>query len=504
MTHEHCDKCFLINCLHSSSCPVIFCPHGCFARMHECKRNDHEHICPNIFTSCLNANYGCPMTIRRCNLTKHLRVCPASITVCTFIYNHDYHFDKLDNTINDNLIQTIALRDNIWYEHMTEFEKKQKELYPEIYKTTKNNKQGENLIRSEKYRYITMPECMLDRGDGAICSTCRNHLRHLEDEEEERLSGLTPEEQEQMAEFNLNYNTSSEQRTTPSLVKMSSTLINSSDISQSPPASPSIHSTGESSTDYYSPMPLISDTELPTSHIYRLNYFSSNQYPKTISTFNKSPRFYCHALCRRDEMEQHWLAHFHVDCILNTSLIQQCPKSQYGCTFQYERLEPCRIDGESIRIRFDQTNDAVAFEWYPTITVDPNKIFSLLDLPSEILEKILLELDSLSLRNISLVSRRLRALCEDLLPSRGIVITEYERNQLIHGDITWLERKKHWLFTNTSSAVPKWQLKIPNKLTSMNQHMITCPYGEKKDLENEPRFELIGWANRNVTDNSTE
>ncbi len=191
MAHEHCDKCFLTNCFYSSSCPLIYCPNGCFARMHECKRTDHEYICPNIYIPCLNINYGCPLTIRRSDLTRHLRICPASIIVCSFTYNHDYHFDNLENSTNTNLVQTIARRDNIWYEHITEFERKQKELLVEL-----NNKKNklhpiEHIIRSAKYRYITMPECMLSRGNGVICSTCRKHLRQLEENEEQRLSELT-------------------------------------------------------------------------------------------------------------------------------------------------------------------------------------------------------------------------------------------------------------------------------------------------------------------------
>jgi hypothetical protein len=205
-----------------------------------------------------------------------------------------------------------------------------------------------------------------------------------------------------MANFSLQYDTNSNQTTTPSLVKMSSTLINSTDISI-----PNLPSSSQSDPDLSQnePMPIISDFELPFSHIYRLNYFSSNEHVENFSSFNKSPRFSCLALCRRDEIEQHWHIHLHIDCILNTSLIQQCPKSQYGCPFQYERLEPCQTNGQPIRIRFDEKNDAIAFDWYPSIIEEKNEQCALLDLPSEILEKILLKLDSLSLRNTSFVCR---------------------------------------------------------------------------------------------------
>ncbi len=191
MTHEHCDKCFVTNCLHTSSCPLIFCPNGCFARMHECKRNDHEYICPNVFIPCLNVIYGCPSNIRRSQLTRHLRICPASITVCSFTYNHEFCFNNLENSEKKNFIQTIACRDNIWSEHLNEFQQKQSEIYSELNYKKKQNNDSEHVTRSEKYRYITMPECVLSKNDGVICSTCRLHIRQLEENEEQRLSELS-------------------------------------------------------------------------------------------------------------------------------------------------------------------------------------------------------------------------------------------------------------------------------------------------------------------------
>lgn len=202
-------------------------------------------------------------------------------------------------------------------------------------------------------------------------------------------------------DFNSNYNNSSDQISSPSLVKMSSTLINVADISED--SLPSTTQLSTSTTDI-EPMPSISDMDLPSSFIYRLKFFSSGEHEENVKSFNKSPRFYCHALCRRDEIEQHWLTHFHVDCILNKTLIQQCPKSQYGCNFQYERLEPCQNHGQAIQIRFDRLNDAVAFDWYPNIEYISGNV-SLIDLPTEILAKIFEKLDSLSLRNVSVVCR---------------------------------------------------------------------------------------------------
>jgi len=33
-------------------------------------------------------------------------------------------------------------------------------------------------------------------------------------------------------------------------------------------------------------------------------------------------------------------------------------------------------------------------------------------------------------------------LCRNILPHRGIVITEYQRQPLSHGDITWIDQRK--------------------------------------------------------------
>jgi hypothetical protein len=39
-----------------------------------------------------------------------------------------------------------------------------------------------------------------------------------------------------------------------------------------------------------------------------------------------------------------------------------------------------------------------------------------------------------------------------MLPSRGIVVIEHERNPLSHGDVTWIERKKVFEIANKCSS----------------------------------------------------
>jgi len=391
MIHDHCSDCFLVNCLETSACPLIYCSNGCSARMHECKRTDHENICPNSVISCLNVNYGCPSKIRRAELTRHLRICPASIVVCTFDYHHDFFVQNFQELKQENFLKKIAQRDQIWCEHMNKFNETRR---ISSHESNQQKQSNDKLIRSDKYPYITMPECMLSRGDGVYCSACRIHLRQLEDEEDQRLAQLSDEDRQATEHL---YPTTNQTIITPSLVQMSTTLITSSTLSTPTPQPISSQSIENE------PLPIINDIQMPYSYLYRLKFFSSEDYSRTLTTINPSPRFACLALCRRDEIEAHYLIHFHVDCILNTSFIQSCPKWQYGCTFQSERVEPCQSNGQSVQIRFDELNDAIAFQWYPISSEQFNQQCPLLDLPSEILEKILLQLDSLSLRNVSLV-----------------------------------------------------------------------------------------------------
>ena len=194
MSHEHCDKCFLVNCS-QSSCPIISCPTGCFARMHQCKRDDHEHICSNVIVPCLNVAYGCPSTVRRRQLSQHLRLCPASISVCSFIHTYQYHATAATHAPSTGdetqIAQAIARRDHIWCDHVERYERKERENASQYEPRRTKAHPGGSVIRSEKYPYITMPECMLATSDRIVCSTCRKHLRQLEENEDERLAHMS-------------------------------------------------------------------------------------------------------------------------------------------------------------------------------------------------------------------------------------------------------------------------------------------------------------------------
>lgn len=191
MSHQHCDQCYRSYCSDSSACPIINCRHGCLARMHECKRDDHDNVCQYYFMPCLNAIYGCPMTIQRGQMTRHINECSASVVVCTFAHSANYQTNDLKKTAetNDqdetNLLPTIAQRDQIWYDYYERFRDEQRNRAAQ--QRMEKKPIVEKVIRSRKYHYITIPECVLSKNDGVICSTCRLRLRQLEEQEDQRL-----------------------------------------------------------------------------------------------------------------------------------------------------------------------------------------------------------------------------------------------------------------------------------------------------------------------------
>ena len=206
-----------------------------------------------------------------------------------------------------------------------------------------------------------------------------------------------------MADFTLNSPANSS-AAGASLVQMSYTSINAADLPMTSASSEAEPITESSTTSDVFPT-VQSELEFPTSYLHRLNFFATTPADSKEIIFSQNPRFPCLACCRRDEIERHYKIHETIDCVLGTTVIEQCPKVQYGCTVRWQRLEPVQKTGEPIRIRFDRRNDAIAFEWYPEANADERQTKFLMDLPTEVLTEILRHVDSLSLRNLSLVCR---------------------------------------------------------------------------------------------------
>ena len=89
--HHHCQHCVFADCTTlKNDCPVLQCPNGCGAALHQCKIEEHtENTCLVVRTPCVNAVYGCEETPRRWARRNHLLHCPASTLMCRFSHDRE-------------------------------------------------------------------------------------------------------------------------------------------------------------------------------------------------------------------------------------------------------------------------------------------------------------------------------------------------------------------------------------------------------------------------------
>ncbi|XP_041654404.1 F-box only protein 40 [Cheilinus undulatus] len=114
--HEHCDKCYNINCQApiqtSFSCRTIKCGKNCGAIFHICKQEEHQLLCPNETVPCLNVFYGCPVIMLRHRQAKHLEVCPASVVCCSQEWNR-WPVSETDLTFYRNVSKNLQSEVNL-------------------------------------------------------------------------------------------------------------------------------------------------------------------------------------------------------------------------------------------------------------------------------------------------------------------------------------------------------------------------------------------------------
>ena len=92
----HCVNCRRVNCRHLQKCPLIYCPHLCGMRFHQCKEGEHQISCSRFRRPCINALYGCKQELNTEQLRNHLPRCPASTVVCTMEWNRTPLRQSLD------------------------------------------------------------------------------------------------------------------------------------------------------------------------------------------------------------------------------------------------------------------------------------------------------------------------------------------------------------------------------------------------------------------------
>ena len=169
---------------------------------------------------------------------------------------------------------------------------------------------------------------------------------------------------------------------------------------------------------------------------------------------------------RREEVTEHRIAHL--------SLSQQlraiaCPMQSYGCSYKPQAIE---LIPDRAVCRFDYDACGIVVDWEPVTSfeVDYDRISYL---PYNVMRMILGSLDSLSLRNLSATSKRMRELCYEMLYKKGIVTIEWESDNL--GG--WFPGRKIWSFSKAASF-PQYHLYA--KCTSdVSAHLEKCEYYKK-------------------------
>ncbi|RDD41825.1 F-box only protein 40 [Trichoplax sp. H2] len=191
----------------------------------------------------------------------------------------------------------------------------------------------------------------------------------------------------------------------------------------------------------------------------------------------------CNQYFRRGEYRQHVkFSHTQTQCELSGWFKQRCPLAQYGCPFLCSVLKPnageIGLDlqlGSYILRNYDKEStywrDSV--ESKNTRGGTELQYCPMLDLPDEVIERILLLLDSYSMYNLSLTCRQMREMCSLLLVKKGTVAIEWEKAQ----NCKWQIARKIWKYSTACSQTSGWKI---DDTSIIARHLQTCPYYVKQ------------------------
>ncbi|KAI4877904.1 hypothetical protein NFI96_002540, partial [Prochilodus magdalenae] len=202
------------------------------------------------------------------------------------------------------------------------------------------------------------------------------------------------------------------------------------------------------------------------------------RHNKSTSAFT----FLCGHFFRRDEFASHFRnVHSDIQSCLNGWFEQRCPLAYLGCTFVQKRLQP-----STHRATASYNQDLSIFTLRPEIpaslmdssqTVTMKQMRAkqedtLSSLPFEVLRHIASYLDSFSLSQLALVSRRFRDVSATLLQERGMVGFKWRKKIYSHGRARW-KSSVVWEFSSLFSRVDSWRI---DGAPSMAEHLKCCPY----------------------------
>ncbi|XP_059543694.1 F-box only protein 40 [Myotis daubentonii] len=205
----------------------------------------------------------------------------------------------------------------------------------------------------------------------------------------------------------------------------------------------------------------------------------TRRHNKSSSAFT----FTCNKFFRRDEFPLHFKnVHTDIQSCLDGWFQHRCPLAYLGCTFIQNHFRP---PGQKAKLIYSQELKTFAIK--PEVASELNEgrksnhlsgprgkgQNTLTSLPLEILQYIAGFLDSISLSQLSQVSVLMRNICATLLQERGMVLLQWKKKKYSHGGTSWRVHKEIWQFSSLFSKINSWEF---NEVTSMSEHLKTCPF----------------------------
>ena len=541
--HEsHCKSCYNGRCSTTSLCPVISCPSGCAATFHECKIQDHSTICSHSKRPCINVIYGCPFILKNMDLAQHLQYCPASTVICTmewgriplgsaqpvtrnseksvFQSNVTYkHLDQelalrdqrvmFENAYSENVYKTLVAdltaeeqarsdcaltngddnsngSDSLSSSPTDSHEDGSKIVFrpfgPPIKCTGLQNPRLQSVTSLGLYRYVTYSTVETSTEDLDVCESGNSKFLYPQAIIKNKWD-LTSQLFELMrSEANMKCHSICQTDTNEYYRRHVATQtiplhLIGIDINHLKQALVEKSSGSCFSTNYES---------LILKDVVECSSLPHNRHRQT----DQRLMFLCNQVFRRNEYCWHFQnAHCDFYSSLNGWIEETCPYKQYGCAFTQHRLVP---HNSHFRIAFDRHNSCVTTKHVDKVTVNingnsvdkhqhsANNNINILDMPVEIMLKILAYLDSYSIRQVMLTCTYLYDFSTSLLKTNGIVQPKWVRNGKIQGLQSWKIKKFTWSFSNAISPIKAWKI---NSVPSMAAHLTNCPYAPRNSLD---------------------
>ncbi|KAG5844308.1 hypothetical protein ANANG_G00161080 [Anguilla anguilla] len=228
-------------------------------------------------------------------------------------------------------------------------------------------------------------------------------------------------------------------------------------------------------------------------HVQISTESATSRHNKSSSVFT----FLCGYFYRRDEFPAHFKnVHSDIQSGLNGWFEQRCPLAYLGCTYSQKRFQPSThratvtYNQELSTFTLRPEVSPSLYQGVKTITTErkcTRNLDSLSRLPFEVLVHIAGFLDSFTLSQLALVSRRMRDVCETLLQERGMVSLKWEKKTYSHRRSCW-KSKKVWHFSNLFSTVKRWHF---GDVPTMSDHLKLCPF-----YQTEEKKEPVALANK--------